>query len=450
VNSAVFKTQKHAIFFTAQGLFSAKTCLEILWQFSLKFGDCNDQYFDMNLIVLAIPFFFLLIGIELLVSKWKRLPYYRFNDAITNLSCGIGSQVVGVLIKALTVGGYVILYNYSPWKGKIPADWWMWLVLWLGVDFFYYWFHRLAHEISVLWGSHVVHHQSEEYNLTVALRQAWLQGAFSWVFYLPLAVIGFKPDMFFTIAAVNTLYQFWIHTRLIGKLPPIIEFIFNTPSHHRVHHGVNPEYIDKNHGGTFIIYDRLFGTFQEEKQEVVYGITTQPRSWNPLWLNVEYWVQLFKDVFRTKSFSDKLKLLFFKPGWKPAELGGTIRYTPVTPQQFHKYDTYVSPTITYYVFAQYVLLIAGTSYFLFTENQPLYSHHAALKLFAVAFIIFTVVNLGGLMENKKWVKTTEMLRLAIFPFLVFCHLLEVFSVAVAVFISLSSCFWLWQAKDTAT
>lgn len=374
----------------------------------------------MGLIVLSIPAFFILIGIELLVSKLKHLPYYRFNDAITNLSCGIGSQVVGILIKTLTVGGYVFIYNYSPWKGLIPTNWWVWILLWLAVDFFYYWFHRLAHEVSILWGSHVVHHQSEEYNLTVALRQAWLQGAFSWFFYLPLAIIGLEPQMFFTIAAINTLYQFWIHTRLIGKLHPALEFVFNTPSHHRVHHGVNPKYIDKNHGGTFIIYDRLFDTFQEEEEEVVYGITTQANSWNPLWLNFEYWIQLFKEVYSLRSLSNKVKMLLLNPGWKPAELGGTPPHKEVSPHQFRKYDTVVSPALSHYVLIQYVLLIAGTSFFLFSEAKPPFSKNIAIKLGVIAYIIVTIVNLGGMFEKKKWVTILEYARIALLPFLVYC------------------------------
>ena len=213
------------------------------------------------------------------------------------MSCGIGSQVSGLFLKALTVLAYIKLYEISPLKGKIPNAWWVWVALFVGVDFFYYWFHRLAHEISIMWGSHAVHHQSEEYNLTVALRQAWYQGAFSFVFYLPLAIMGFRPEMFFVISALVTLYQFWIHTKLINKMPAPFEYIFNTPSHHRVHHGVNPQYIDKNHAGTLIIWDRMFGTFEPEVEEVVYGITKQSKSWNPIWLNFEYWVDLRLEKF---------------------------------------------------------------------------------------------------------------------------------------------------------
>lgn len=401
----------------------------------------------MGLIVLSIPIFFLLIGLELLISKLKHLPYYRFNDAITNLSCGIGSQVIGILIKALTVGGYIFIYNFSPWKGKIPTDWWMWILLWFAVDFFYYWFHRLAHQISILWGSHEVHHQSEEYNLTVALRQAWLQGAFSWVFYLPLAIIGFEPQMFFTIAAINTLYQFWIHTRLIGKLHPVVEYVFNTPSHHRVHHGVNPKYIDKNHGGTFIIYDRLFGTFQAEQEEVVYGITTQPKSFNPLWLNFNYWSQLFKNLSLSNSILNTIKMLFLNPGWKPVELGGVEPFKEITPEQFSKYNPPISNNLSYYVLLQYILLIIGTSVFLFSVVKPPFSQNEFLKLAVIAYIIFSVVNIGGLLEKKRWVNILEIVRLILLPALVFWVVHSIAIVLCAILITTLSLFILKKVVD---
>ena len=376
--------------------------------------DCLIKYLrQMSLIILSIPMFFLLIGIELLISKSRHLPYYRFNDTITNLSCGVGSQVSGLLIKVLTLGGYYFIYNYSPCKGRIPTEWWMWVLLFVAVDFFYYWFHRLAHEVSVLWGSHVVHHQSEEYNLTVALRQAWFQGAFSWVFYLPLAFVGFEPKVFLTVVSINTLYQFWIHTRLIGKMHPAIEYVFNTPSHHRVHHGVNPKYIDRNHGGTFIIYDRMFGTFQEEEEEVVYGITSQPRSWNPLWLNFEYWIDLFKEVASVRSWKNKLKMLLMQPGWKPAELGGTQPYKAITTQEFKKYNTTISAGLSYYVFFQYILLIVGTSAFLFTETKPPFNQNLLLKFSAIGLVVLTVVSMGGMFEHKRWVMPLEYLRFAL-------------------------------------
>lgn len=362
----------------------------------------------MNPVKYSIPIFFLLIGIELLVDKRKKARLYRFSDSITNLSCGIGQQVLGIFMKVFTVGAYAWLYeNYSPFKGQIPTTWWSILLLFIGVDFFYYWFHRLAHEISVMWGSHVVHHQSEEYNLTVALRQAWLQGAFSWVFYLPLAWMGFEPLAFVSVAGFQTLYQFWIHTKTIGKLPAPIEYVFNTPSHHRVHHGVNPKYIDRNHGGTLIIFDRMFGTFQAEEEEVVYGITKPANSWNPLWVNFEYWIGLFRDAFRATRWSDRIKILLKPPGWYPEELGGVQKPQEVTAATFRKYHTRSPHGLNNYVMLHFVILLIGTTAFLFEYQDLSFAENAAIT----ALIILSLVNMGGIFEGRRWVFAMEMTRL---------------------------------------
>jgi sterol desaturase/sphingolipid hydroxylase (fatty acid hydroxylase superfamily) len=382
----------------------------------------------MSLIVYSIPIFFLLIGVELLITRVRGLSYYRFNDAITNLSCGIGSQVTGIFMKFLTFGVYVLIYNSSPLKGKIPYNYAAMIALFIGVDFFYYWFHRLAHEVSIMWGSHVVHHQSEEYNLSVALRQAWVQGAFSWVFYLPLAIVGFDPYMFATIASLQTLYQFWIHTKVIGRMPAPFEYVFNTPSHHRVHHGVNPKYIDKNHAGTLIIWDRIFGTFQQEEEEVVYGITTQAKSWNPLWVNFEYWIDLFKDMTKVHKAADAFRMLVLAPGWKPQEMGGMLAYKEVTPATFQKYDTSVSPRLNNYIFFQFVVLLLGTSAFLFGQKNL----DATMIAVVSGLIIYTVVTIGGLFERKTWVVPAELIRIIVLAFIIGFIVLRYYPVSYAV------------------
>ncbi|MFN8285408.1 MAG: sterol desaturase family protein [Chitinophagales bacterium] len=386
----------------------------------------------MSLIIYSIPVFFLLIGIEVLIAKMKGLSYYRFNDAITNLSCGISSEVAKVFLRTFTFIGYTWLYEHTPLRidgnlfvsmfqpateGGIKAlqisgTLIIGTVLFVGVDFFYYWFHRLAHEISILWGSHVVHHQSEEYNLTVALRQAALQGAFSWAFYLPLAVLGFSPAMFITVASLQTLYQFWIHTKLINKMHPAFEYIFNTPSHHRVHHGVNPKYIDKNHGGTLIIFDRMFGTFQAEEEEVVYGITKQPKSWNPVWVNFEYWIELFADVFKVHKVKDGILMLIKMPGWKPKDLGGEQEFKEVSPQTFHKYDTEISAGLNYYILVQFVVVLLGATAFLITSGKGPISESWPLKILIASLITVALLNIGGIFERKSWAPLLEVLRLA--------------------------------------
>lgn len=359
----------------------------------------------MDYIVLSIPIFFILIGVEVVVSQLQKSSLYRFDDAVTNISCGILSQVSGVFFKTILVVGYIYLFdNYRLFE--MPDTWWMYVLLFIGIDFFYYWFHRYAHEVSLFWGTHIVHHQSEEYNLSVALRQSSLQGFVSMIFYLPLALIGFNPLAFVTINAFQTLYQFWIHTKAINKLHPAIEYIFNTPSHHRVHHGRNPKYIDKNHGGTLIIFDRIFGTFQPEEEEVVYGVTKPLASWNPLWANFDYYADLWSDLRRPMSMVDKVKMLFMKPGWLPESLGGYRAPEQVSAATAVKFLTPVSRQLNIYILVQYLILLAITSYFLFQLN--VFTRQEQLVL--ACFVVYSIVVFGALLERKSWAKLAEVIR----------------------------------------
>ena len=354
----------------------------------------------------AIPVFFLLIGLELLMERLKNTQLYRFNDAVTNISCGVQQQVTGVLFKTILFTGYLFVYEHRLWT--IPDAWWSFLLVFIGVDFFYYWFHRSTHEISFLWGTHIVHHQSEEYNLSVALRQSAIQAFVGNVFYLPLALLGFNPVSFLVINTFQTLYQFWIHTKTIGKLHPAFEYLFNTPSHHRVHHGMNPEYLDRNHGGTLIIFDRWFGTFQEEKETPVYGVTVPLNSWNPLWAQVDYYVWLGKRLREANSWSDRWKMLLRNPGWMPESLGGSIAPKPVSEENFQKFDTKVPTWVHRYVLLNFVLLIGATFLFLQAAGQNPGINLTNLAL--TAWIIWTTASLGGLLENKVWARWSEVGR----------------------------------------
>ena len=360
----------------------------------------------VNYIVYAIPVFFLLIGIELLIDKSKKTGYYRLNDALSNINAGITEQVTGAFLKAFVVGIYAWIFDHYK-VTTMPPTLLNWTILFIGIDFFYYWFHRLAHEINVLWGGHVVHHQSEEYNLSVALRQGAFQKFGSFLFYLPLAIIGFDPVMFIIISQFQTLYQFWIHTKTIHLLPKPIEYIFNTPSHHRVHHGRNPKYIDKNHGGTLIIWDRMFGTFQKEDEEVVYGITKPLKTWNPLRAQLDFWKDLFADLSKTKKLTDKLKLLFFPPGWFPQELGCPQAAPEITPDIAVKYNTVIPVKLNYYVLVQFVIILGLASLFLFTYE----SYDLTTGLIFMALILFSITSIGMILEANRKAYLIEIGRL---------------------------------------
>lgn len=359
----------------------------------------------VDYIALSIPVFFILIGIELAYDFYKKLKYYRFNDSISNLSQGIGSQITGLFMKTALFFGYKYIFENLR-LFDLPNNIWIWIILFIGVDFFYYWFHRMSHQINALWAAHIVHHQSEEYNLTVALRQSWFQSWFSWVFYLPLAFIGFDPLMFLTLSAFNTLYQFWIHTRVIKSMG-FLEHILNTPSHHRVHHGSNPKYIDKNHAGTLIIWDKMFGTFQKEEETVYYGITTPLASWNPVWANFHYWAELWNTAKQADTIGDKINVFIKPPGWFPAKLGG-FKYAPeIDELNYKKFDATYSNQIVFYVLFQFIIALAVGSALLF-----LYTKLTDLQvIISVVFTISTLITCGALLESKNWLKYFEYGRL---------------------------------------
>lgn len=367
---------------------------------------------NLNPIVLSIPIFFILIGIELLVERFSHQKLYRLPDAIANLSCGITSQLSGLFLKVLGIGVYTILFQKFAFFTLEP-NWIYWIALILLVDLAYYWAHRMSHEINLFWGGHVVHHQSEDYNLSVALRQSSLQTVWTFGFSLPIAFFGFKPEHFLIVSAFNTLYQFWIHTETIGKLPRWIEFIFNTPSHHRVHHGRDPKYIDKNHAGSLIIWDRMFGTFQEEEEKPTYGVTKPINSWNAVWANMTHYADMGKDLKQITRWSDKVKYLFMKPGWLPESLGGYRAAPEVDKSTYKKYETPSHMSLNLYVLFQYVLCLGGTSLFLFNEKGFTMTE----KFFIASLIVIVVVNCGVLFENRAWVKWSEWIRIVLYPVL---------------------------------
>ena len=361
----------------------------------------------MNLspVILSIPIYFVLIGIELLVERWQHVDRYRFPDAVTNISCGIGQQVTGLFLKVFGIGIYAwIQANFAFFAP--PDTWWTFVLLFFAYDLCYYWAHRLSHEINLLWSGHVVHHQSEDYNLSVALRQSWFQGVFTFYVYLPLALIGFSPESLVYVSGLNLLYQFWIHTETVGKLG-WLEYVMNTPSHHRVHHGRNPEYIDKNYAGVFIIWDKFFGTYEPEIAAPVYGITTPVRSWNPVWANFSHYGTIWQQVQQTPGLSDKLRVVFYKPGWRPASLGGPIPIPEVQRPDYQKFDTSGPVAVNYYVFVQYVIILIGTAIYLFGQNAMPFP----LKLAGAFWIGAGILAGGGLFEQKRWALGLEAFRL---------------------------------------
>jgi sterol desaturase/sphingolipid hydroxylase (fatty acid hydroxylase superfamily) len=362
---------------------------------------------EPSLVHLAIPVFFALIGVEMLAARLLERDVYRLNDSVSDLSCGILQQVLEVFLKTLLFSGYAWLFARHRLLDVPAGAPWAWALCFLGTDFLYYWFHRFSHEVNAGWAAHVVHHQSEEYNLTVALRQGALQPAVSWVFYLPLALLGFPPAMFLAVSSLNTLYQFWIHTRLVGRLGPL-ELVLNTPSHHRVHHARNPAYIDRNHGGTLIVWDRLFGTFAEEGREPVYGITRPLASFNPVWANLHYWAEMLHVARRAGRPLDRLRVLWKRPGWRPGDLGGPVVPAEVDEATHRKFDVPAPAALKRYVLAQFAIANLGAVAFLGLAPQLPALGRAA----GAGAIALSLLSLGGLLDRRPWAPPLEAVRIA--------------------------------------
>jgi sterol desaturase/sphingolipid hydroxylase (fatty acid hydroxylase superfamily) len=273
---------------------------------------------------LAVPAFAALVALEMWLVRRRGRGAYDWKDAGSSLTLGFGSTVAG----ALTAGS-VAAIAYAVWQVRlfdIPWTWWAFLLCFILDDLAYYWFHRTAHRVRWFWASHVVHHSSQHYNLTTALRQTWTGFiSLAFIFRLPLFLIGFDPAMVAFCAGLNLVYQFWIHTEQVGRLPRWVEAVMNTPSHHRVHHATNPLYLDRNYAGVFIVWDRMFGTFQPELDSVRprYGIVKNLGTLNPLWAAIHEWAGIGRDLLRARSTREVAGFLAGPPGWQPDGQGET-------------------------------------------------------------------------------------------------------------------------------
>ncbi len=360
-----------------------------------------------KIIILATPVFFLLIFIELIVGLRRRRNTYRLNDAINSLSLGILSQVSGVFMRLLRIGIYAWLVEHIA-LFRLPADsLWVWASGLLLYDFCYYWLHRMSHEVNLLWAAHVVHHQSEDYNLTTALRQTSSGALFGWIFYVPMALLGYPLEIFAAVALIDLLYQFWVHTQQIGRLG-VFDRIFISPSNHKVHHAVNDVYLDKNYGGILILWDRLFGTFIEERETepVVYGTRSPLRSWNPVWANLEVYKAMWTDACRTRRMADKLHVWLAQPGWHPPDVAAQWPAAPFDIGHA-RYDPHLTRFQQFYCLIQFSIVLLVTTHFLGAEESMSPLHGAAYALWLASSLWIV----GGLMERRPHYVAREALRL---------------------------------------
>jgi alkylglycerol monooxygenase len=363
-----------------------------------------------QVIVLAIPVFLLMMLGEWAIARHRGTRIYRFSDAVNSLSLGGLSQLSGLFTKLLAVGIYTAVYH---WVALFPdaAFWSTWYGVVLALlfyDFCYYWLHRAGHEVAIFWAAHVVHHQSQQYNLSTALRQTSSGALLGWVFYLPMALAGVPPLIFGIVALIDLLYQFWVHTELVRKLG-WFDRVFCSPSNHRVHHAVNDGYLDRNYGGILILWDRLFGSFREEDVPCVYGTRGNLRSWNPLWANAEVYWHLLQDSWRARHWGDKLRVWFKPPGWRPADVAARWPKPAFDLAQVQIFDPPLSRAVRAYVGAGFVILLAAVARVLWLAHALPPTNVAVWS----AALAITFWSLGAVLESRLSVLGASIVQAAV-------------------------------------
>jgi sterol desaturase/sphingolipid hydroxylase (fatty acid hydroxylase superfamily) len=365
----------------------------------------------MSLLHAAVPLFFALIGLEWLVARNRRRTVYALHDSITDLGCGILSQICGVYLGLLSLGAYRVagdlaaphvagLFPRWPAGGPLSSAGaaGAWITVFLLVDFGQYWMHRASHRVSILWACHLVHHSSEELNYTVALRNSSLHGLFLWVVPLPLAVAGVPWQAFAVCYGLNVAYQFWLHTRVIGRLGPL-EWVLNTPSHHRVHHGRDPEYVDRNYGGVLIVWDRLFRTFAAERREPRYGVAPAVSGSDPVWMNLWGFRQIAREAHRAGGLRGALAALLGPPRWSGS---------PTAAHPAAEVPTGGRRLSDGHALAQFLLLLAATVASLDDLGRAPLVDVAAYGALAA----LTLTGVSAVLERRAWAFRFEVARLA--------------------------------------
>lgn len=363
----------------------------------------------MDLILYAIPFFFLAILLEFAYGLIIKRNTYRINDSINSLSMGSLSRLQSLVILGFSASLFELIVRKYQLTQLADDEIWVWLVCFVLYDFAYYWKHRLGHEVAIFWGSHVAHHQSEDYNLGTALRQTSID-FYGFLFYLPFFFLGFPAEVLFTVVSLNLIYQFWVHTKHVPKLG-VLELIFITPSNHRVHHARNKIYVDKNYGGVFIIWDRLFDSFQEELEDekVIFGLRKPLNSWNPLWANIHVYWRLFLDFLSAPGIGNKIRILFKPPGWQAAGTVSSCKLRQKEVDLSTRFNPAISGFNQAYTFVQFLLTVALSLTVLINASSIDYSITAVF----VIFLTYSFYVHGVWLEARSYAPVLEIFRLVI-------------------------------------
>lgn len=361
----------------------------------------------MNIYALLTPIAIFFVLLEIGACFVFRKKYIHFQEAVANFGTALGNQTTNLLVAAGVYEVYGWLHANYRIAGPLEMNWYNFILLLLGVDFIFYWVHRWGHHMKIMWAAHSPHHSAEEMNFMVALRASVTQRLFSFFFFWPLTLVGFTPFDIYTMTALHLFISFLHHTEFIPKLWKPIEFIFTTPSHHRVHHGVNYPYLDKNFGEFLIIWDRMFGSFAEEKEKVVYGMYSHPKSFNPININFHYYALIFKEMLKAKSWWDKIRIWFMPLSWSPE---GMKPLPPeITEKNQQRYQTAMFDGAKTYIVVQ-VILTAVLMLLVISPKSPL---SYELKWVGAALLWHSIINWAGILEAKKWLLPSEVIRMAL-------------------------------------
>ncbi|MDQ6478660.1 sterol desaturase family protein [Dyadobacter sp. LHD-138] len=365
----------------------------------------------LNYMALAVPVFLFFIGLEYVMSKRLGKHVFNFNSSLANMNVGVAER----LIDLFTAGGFYFFYDYLHQHFAIfdiKPSILLWIALMLTTDLLWYWYHRFGHKVNLFWGFHVVHHQSEEFNYTAGTRITIFQSVVRTAFWAILPVIGFPAPMITTMLIIHGLYPFFTHTQLVGKLG-ILEYILVTPSHHRVHHASNEQYLDKNFGDMFIIWDKLFGTFAEEKEDPVYGLTKQLDSYSFLWQHFHYLVELRYAVKNQTGFLNKIKMIFGSPADFDPALRGLVERKFLSRNKVRTR----SQKFRHYVLGQFIVTVTVLFFLLLFEHQT----DNFLQTMVALFIFITLINCGAILEQRRWVFYLEFVRGCLVIITTFCY-----------------------------
>jgi len=388
---------------------------------------------EVNYFAFAIPAFFLFVFIEYKIAqRRKQSNLFKYESSVANFSVGIAERLLNLFISVSFYQAYIWVYDHYA-LFTIPNKWYIWLLLLLVADFVWYWYHRLGHEINFLWAAHIVHHQSEEFNLSAAARITTIQAIFRNIFWCILPFIGFRPEMILTVLLVHGAYSFFTHTQLIGKVG-WLENIFITPSLHGVHHASDEEYLDKNYGDVFVFWDKLFGTFKSEDKKPTYGLTHPIKSYSFLWQHFHYYIEIIEAYKRAVGTKAKWNAVF----GSPALMDQNIR--PILEQKYAQTKKINQPRFKFrlYVNVQLVAIIALLTYITFYFNELSFFE----RMSVLSFMLITLINIGALLEQRIWIYYLECFRLILFFAYLFYiyHIMELLFLPVVALIILERLF----------